>query len=362
MWVALGSASTATAQVDFGPVYVSTETSLEVSITGEGPFTAGEPTIIGPDVGAFHVWGDACGSQPHSDGECFVDVKFAPSRTGAHTATLVLPVEGEPEPISIPLVGEGVALTRITPAELDFGTVPFESPPPAREVIVENTSDRMLGPLRASLPALFPRPWFEKVADSCSGATLAPGETCQMSIRFTAARRGSAESRVFLTSDPDSRIVSEMVLRGATPPAPVRSPLARPLLPRPAPPPSPDFSAELDERLAAALTRIRRVGRRTLLRHGLVVRGVVPPVRGVLGLVVRARGRNGGAGRLVAVRRQLPIQAGRKAFIRARLTRAGRRMLLSGRALRLRVELTLLARPDGRVSRAFGFVRVPRRR
>lgn len=153
-----------------------------------------------------------------------------------------------------------------------------------------------------------------------------------------------------------------MVLRGATPPAPVRSPLARPLLPRPAPPPSPDFSAELDERLAAALTRIRRVARRTLLRHGLVVRGIVPPVRGTLGLVVRARGRNGGAGRLVAVRRQLPIQAGHKAFIRARLTRAGRRMLLRGRPLRLRVELTLLARPDGRVSRAFGFVRVPRRR
>lgn len=105
--MALGGASTATAQVDFGPVYVSTETSLEVSITGEGPFTAGEPTITGPDVGAFQLWGDACGSQSHSDGECFVDVKFAPSRTGAHTATLVLPVEGEPEPISIPLVGEG---------------------------------------------------------------------------------------------------------------------------------------------------------------------------------------------------------------------------------------------------------------
>jgi hypothetical protein len=93
------------------------------------------------------------------------------------------------------------------------------------------------------------------------------------------------------------------------------------------------------------------------LKRGLTVRGIVPPGQGALGLAVRARRASPGA-TLVAARRRLGVQPGRQATIRARLTRAGKRLLRSGRPLVLDAKLTLVARSDDRLSEAKGVLRV----
>jgi hypothetical protein len=134
--------------------------------------------------------------------------------------------------------------------------------------------------------------------------------------------------------------------------------------------PTPDGTAVLRERLRAALARLRGRSREVLLKHGLVVRGIVPPAQGRLGILVRGRRASPRqdatpAATLVAARRRVPVEPGRRVTIRARLTRAGRRLLRSGRPLILEVKLTLVARSDDRLSEATGVLRlgrVPKRR
>lgn len=345
-------------RVDFGSVDVYDELTLYAEITSDTsttPLAAGEPTISGSDVAAFVITDDGCGGQVHADGVCYVGVTFRPTRDAPHNASLDITVNSES--FSVPLFGIGDPITLMTPSRLDFGTVPVGAPPPPSDVTVQNTSDGPLGPLGITVSSFLPV--FEVSADSCSGVTLAPGGTCQMAVRYTAARGGTASGELIITSAPDSRRVGDLALRGATPVNRRRNPLPPRIFPPPAP--TADYSAGLDERLGAALARLRRAGgRRALLRQGLVVRGVVPPTRGMLGLVVRARGQRAKAGRLVAVRRRQPVQAGRKVLIRARLTRAGRRLLRSGRPLRLKMTLTLVAEPDKRVSSADGSLRLAR--
>jgi hypothetical protein len=58
----------------------------------------------------------------------------------------------------------------------------------------------------------------------------------------------------------------------------------------------------------------------------------------------------------------VPVQAGRRTTIRARVTRAGRRLLKSGRRLVLDVRLTLVARTDQRLSEANRVIRLRRTR
>jgi hypothetical protein len=122
-----------------------------------------------------------------------------------------------------------------------------------------------------------------------------------------------------------------------------------------------DASAHLGRRLRAALARVRsgQGARAALLRRGLVIRGIRPPARGTLALVVRARPSKGSPATLVAVRRRLPVRADERISVRARLTRAGRRLLNSGRPVTLDVTLTLVARSDKLVSSAERVLRLP---
>jgi DNA-binding transcriptional LysR family regulator len=91
-----------------------------------------------------------------------------------------------------------------------------------------------------------------------------------------------------------------------------------------------------------------------------VVRGIVPPVPGLLALEVWARGSKRSPARLVAVRRRLGAKEDRRTAVRARLTRAGRRLLRSGRPLVLEIELTMTAQADKLVSKADGVLRLTR--
>jgi hypothetical protein len=123
---------------------------------------------------------------------------------------------------------------------------------------------------------------------------------------------------------------------------------------------TPDVSARLARRLRAALAPLRggNRGRAALLRRGLVVRGIVPPVPGMLRLEVWARGSKRSPARLVAVQRRLAAKADRRTAIQAGLTRAGRRLLRSGRPLVLEIELTMTAQADKLVSTATGVLRL----
>jgi hypothetical protein len=314
------------------------------------PVTLGQAGVSGQDAAAFGVVTDACMGQTLAPDEaCAVTMSFRPARIGTHAATLHVPVQGEPDaPFTAGLSGEGIQALRLTPSLIDFGTV-FAPSRAGRDVLVENVSGR-------EITALFPRIvpstgafFLSSTAEPTRcGPGLAAGTSCRLRVRFMPRPGVTAEARlVFGGSGVE---LGSIPLRGTGVPRPAATPIRFP---------TPDATPVLRQRLRAALKRLRGRGRAVLLRRGLIVRGILPPAQGRLGLVVRAR-RGSRAAALVAVRRRLAAPPGQRATIRAHLTRAGRRLLRGRRPLILDVKLTLVARSDDRLSEAKGVLRLGR--
>lgn len=311
--------------------------------------------MSGADAPAFEVVGGSCSGQTLVSGdECSVTLAFRPARIGTHTATLDVPVEGEPDaPFSAELSGDGIPWLRLTPTVLDFGTVLLFRH--TQDVLVENVSGRevflftRIEPLTARFRIV-----RDLAPDRC-GHTLAAGATCRVGVTFLPPSGMAAEGRLVFGRGQTE--MGSVALRGTGAPRPQVGPIKFP---------TPDATAALRTRLREALKRLRGRTRETLLRRGLVIRDIVPPAAGRLGLVVRGsraspRRRDASpAATLIAARRRVPVLAGQPATIRARLTRAGRRLLRSARPLRLDVKLTLVAQSDDRLSEATGVLRLGR--
>jgi hypothetical protein len=304
---------------------------------------------------------DTCAGETLASGEeCTVTVGFRAARIGTHAATLRVPVEGDPDgAFSAELSGEGIPWLRITPSVLDFGTA-FIFSRTERDVLLENVSGREIF-LLTRIDPLTAGFWLSRAPapDRC-GPTLAAGATCRVGVTFRPYYGVATEGRlVFRGSQTE---IGSVTLRGTGAPRPPTPPIKFP---------TPDAGAVLRERLRAALGRLRGRSREALLKRGLIVRGIVPPAEGRLDLVVRGRRASPRrqdarpAATLVAARHRVPARPGQPATIRARLTRAGRRLVRSGRPLILDVKLTLVARSDDRLSEADGVLRlgrVPRKR
>jgi hypothetical protein len=356
MTAALVGAPAASAQIAFPPTPVGADAgSREFVIVNEDPepITLLQPAFAGPDAAAFRVVTDTC-AEPLDSGEaCTVTVTFRPARIGAHTATLQVPVEGDPDaPLESGLSGEGIPWLRIAPSILDFGSVFFRT---TQHVLVENISGRditALSPRIESFTGAFRRD-LAPAPDRC-GSTLAAGASCRVGITFMPRPGVTEEARVVFWGRGVE--IGRVSLRGTWVPRPPAAPIRFP---------TPDATAELRERLRAALARLRGRSREALLKHGLVVRGIIPPAQGRLDLVVQGRRASPRrdatpAATLVAARRSVPVEPGRRVTIRARLTRAGKRLLRSARPLILEVKLTLVARSDDRLSEATRLLRLGR--
>jgi hypothetical protein len=319
----------------------------EVVFVNEGaePLTLSPAKVTGADAPAFPIAADSCGIAPLEPGEsCSVVAFFRPQRLGAHGATLEVAMDGEPDPLSLQLSGEGIPWLRITPEVLDFGAVPYGMTS-QRELWVENVSGRTISVAPSLVSPTRP---FLIPSHTCGPGVMQPGSTCRVQVQYTATGPGQRR----LSFRDGFTEIGSVILRGTlmNPPGFEKNP------------PTPDASAHLGRRLRIALARLRagRGARAALLRRGLVVRGIVPPARGRLGLVVRARRSKGSPATLVAVRRRQPAQAADETSVRARLTRAGRRLLRSGRRVTLDVRLTHFARSDQLVSSADRVLRLGR--
>jgi hypothetical protein len=342
------------ADVAFDPVlvgaYVPAEEIVVENFDSE-PLELAPAVLRGADATAFQIGLDYCDDAPLEPGDaCSVWVRFRPLRVGAHSATLDIEVAGDPEPLSVQLSGEGLPWLKMTPSALDFAILPTTRTQP-QDVFVENVSGRTISTLFVRLSRY--GTGFGIAADTCRRATLAPGATCRVSVSFTISPFAGPVSEEVLKFVNGADVVASVALRGTV----LRLPAAGGETVD-----TPDVSALLGRRLRAALAPLRggNRGRAALLRRGLVVRGIVPPVPGLLRLEVWARGSKRSPARLVAVRRRLAAQADRPARIRAKLTRAGRRLLRSGRPLVLEIELTMTAQADKLVSKADGVLRLAR--
>jgi hypothetical protein len=268
---------------------------------GPLPVTVGQPAVEGS--AAFTADGSLCAGSPLEEGEqCDLVVRFDPPAPGMHRGQLVIHSDAAFAPHYVFLVGTGsgslLDFSGLTPR---FGRV---SPGGSvqRQVRLAN---RGPDPATVSLQITGPDAGAFRVYESPCPSSLPAGSSCLIGVEFAPARAGPHSARLEATAPSAPAAAFFDLVAGATPP---RGPVFFP-------PP-----VDLGPGLASALERSARAwrgrARRVLLRRGFAAIFATPEP-GTLRLQLRRRGR------LVA--RGAAQAASRRAVVRARATRFGRR-------------------------------------
>lgn len=196
-------------QLTFGDVDMhfggSPQQSVQFTSASPLPLLVSSAVITGADPASFQIINDGCsGSLLELAQSCSVEVAFHPTR-GARSANLEL-LDGEGS-VDVSLSGSGITGTPTAdPSPLSFSPIPFT--PPGHEgeyneteqVNVLNSQDAgtqiesvsITGPDASS---------FSIQYGNCQGDLLAPGNSCDVGVRFAASTPGPKSASLVLTSD-----------------------------------------------------------------------------------------------------------------------------------------------------------------
>jgi outer membrane protein assembly factor BamB len=174
----------------------SPPTLFTVTNFGSSATTTIADTLTGADAAQFHVTSNSCANVPLAGGaSCTIGVAFAPTLPGARKATLTVHASTGGA-TSATLSGIGNALT-LDPASKDYGTVVDGSSSPTATFTVTNHSATTVHPA-ISLPGS----QFPTRTDSCSGATLTAGATCNLAIAFNPTGVGPTSANLSASTTP----------------------------------------------------------------------------------------------------------------------------------------------------------------
>jgi hypothetical protein len=174
--------------------------TLSVTNTGRIPALFFIAVISGGDAGSFHLVDESCTGVILQPGEgCSAEVRFAPLSAGSKAATLAMFGNNE-GPIQVSLLGEGIpASVSLAPSSFGFGRQALGSKSVSHSFAVRNDGS---GPFELGAASLVGSDLdqFRLSGDTCTGATLAAGQQCQLRVRFAPDSRGSKSAVLRLTS------------------------------------------------------------------------------------------------------------------------------------------------------------------
>lgn len=248
---------------DFGSQLVGTTSApvaLRLSNLGTGPATIPSGAVAIDASGATAAFGvaDGCSGATLDPGEgCTVSVSFGPQAAGAATASVEI-ADGEGGTLTATLRGTGIAPSlRLTPTSHDFGSLLVGTRSAPVTVTLANDG---------SAPATLPADAvaldgagagsFAVSADTCSGATLAAGDDCDVAVVFAPVAAGVASATLTVADGDGGTLSATLTGTGAEP---RRDPEPRPDPPAPTPP-TPTVPAPTPP---APTPPVRRATRRT---------------------------------------------------------------------------------------------------
>jgi hypothetical protein len=191
---------------DFGEVDLGSFASQRFTVTNLGTSSAGPVgvAVSGADAHDFSAVATTCKGPLTAGASCTVDVNFTPGLTGAEAAKLDIEIGGAPAtsadlsgsgqavgPAVLTMAPDGAALA--TPAGTRVSGAPFT---------VTNIGQSATPPLDVVLDG--DRTEFTVAADSCTGAALAPGASCQVTPAFLPSAPGLTSARLTVGSSAGS--------------------------------------------------------------------------------------------------------------------------------------------------------------
>ena len=180
------------------PGDVSKPFAFEVTNLGTAPVKLGSASLIPRPKESSLEFGkgaDTCSGQTleKEGGTCEVQVVFEPFDDGDWEALLRLPaVEGQSQVLEAIVTGHsGKGIAEISPSFEDFGTEVEGGESSPHTFTVKNAGDgplHIVGVEAGGNASLFgtaeTTPIFQVDEDKCTGGTLAPGESCNVTVTF----------------------------------------------------------------------------------------------------------------------------------------------------------------------------------
>ncbi|MGH9077516.1 MAG: choice-of-anchor D domain-containing protein, partial [Acidimicrobiales bacterium] len=209
MTVSLNGAAATTASVSpsslaFGPEPVGSATAaktLTLTDVSGAPLDVGTLGITGTNAADFALVNDTCSAKTVAVGAtCTVGVTFTPTTAGAATAMVSIVDSAAGSPQTVALSGAATATTATTiasvsPSSLAFGPEPVGSTTAAKTLALTDVSGAPLDVGTLGITGTNAAE-FALVDDTCSAKTVALGATCTVAVTFTPTTAGAATAMV----------------------------------------------------------------------------------------------------------------------------------------------------------------------
>jgi trimeric autotransporter adhesin len=202
--------------------------SLSNGSGASSPDDIGQAALVGPDASQFEIVSDDCSNTTVAIGDsCQLSLRAAPTVTGEAVASLSIPSDDPTSPATVALSGTGTTPDlRVSPSSLQFGTQSIGEVRPTQTIDFDNSADGT-GPLVAGGVSLAGADAgdFDLVFDNCSGASIPPGDDCQIGVRYAPVASGPSQASVQIPSN-GSTLPVEVALSGTgvAVPAPPKNP------------------------------------------------------------------------------------------------------------------------------------------
>lgn len=203
--------------IGFGNEQIGTTSFAQnvfVQNTGDAPLLVGVITMTGSDPSQFTITNDGCSGQTleFQFSNCTFDVTFAPTTTGAKSATVNIPSNATNGTQTVGLTGVGVnPEITVSPTSVSFGNKQISTTSMASQIIVQNTGSGS-GPVTISSVAIggTGASHFTIANDGCTNATLnTQFDNCTFDVTFTPTSTGAKSATItILSNDPVSRTVT----------------------------------------------------------------------------------------------------------------------------------------------------------
>jgi len=180
--------------LDFGSVVVGQSAALSVQVTNSG--------AVPVQFNGIAATGDytASGNCPASGGSlspatsCTIQVTFLPMATGSRTGTLSIASSASTLPLTVALTGIGTQSQLLAaPTSLNFGAIAVGATANL-SLTLTNTGTALVTRLSLSITGDY------AVTVPCSSTTLAPNQSCNVTISFTPTATGSRPSVLIIAS------------------------------------------------------------------------------------------------------------------------------------------------------------------